>query len=345
MKCVKAQELFSSYLEKTIQPPMGVAFEQHLAECARCKADYEKFHATTVVLDELPQVEPPPDMHAAIMARIEEARNASPGRVKWLHFNWPSAFTLRVPVRALAMSVLLLLVAATLFQFTPLQSVTANLFGLNRHTAQLADDSGVAPMPMPWGAAAVADGKTADVGGGLMMSVHVDTRGHGSTVYVLRLGAREGQSFPVRVYLLSEDAMDDGLTNDDLRNVLYMGTVSSNQQTAVPVVMAGCVERRTQIAMVTWENGGQSFSEFIFVPWTFGSAVDGANVDMRGVRACDVFSKLSADYGVVVLTPESGITNSVTVGVDASTGDAVAEVARQMGLSGAKLAPSVYVVK
>ncbi len=344
MKCVKAQELFSSYLEKTIQPPMGVAFEQHLAECARCKADYEKFHATTVVLDELPQVEPPSDMHAAIMARIEEARRVSPNGVKWLHFNWPNVFTLRVPARALAMSVLLLLVAATLFQFTPLQSITANLFGVNRHTSQLADDSGVAPMPMPWGAAAMVDAKHADVGGGLMMSVHVDTGGHASTVYILRLGVHTGQSIPVRVYLLSENAMDGGITDEDLTNVLYMGTVSSNQQTAVPVVMAGCAERRAQVAMVIWESGGKSFSEFVFVPWTFGSAVDGAKINMQGA-GYDVFSKLSADYGVVVLAPENGITGSVTVGVDASTGEAVAETARQMGLSGAKLAPSVYVVK
>ena len=67
MKCGKAQELFSSYLEKTIQPPLGVAFEQHLAECARCKAAYDRFHATTIVLDELPMVQPPPDLHAIVM--------------------------------------------------------------------------------------------------------------------------------------------------------------------------------------------------------------------------------------------------------------------------------------
>ncbi|MGI6295936.1 MAG: anti-sigma factor family protein [Armatimonadota bacterium] len=344
MKCVKAQELFSSYLEKTIQPPMGVAFEQHLAECARCKADYEKFHATTVVLDELPQVEPPPDMHAAIMARIEEAQRTSPSRVKWLHFNWPNAFTLRVPARALAMSVLLLLVAATLFQFTPLQSITANLFGVNRHTSQLADDSGVAPMPMPWGAAAMVGAKHADVGGGLMMSVHVDARSHGSTVYILRLGAQTGQSIPVRVYLLSENAMDGGITNEDLTNVLYMGTVSSNQQTAVPVVMAGCAERKAQVALVTWDSDGRSFSELVFVPWTFESEVDAKNVDMHA-GAYDVFSKLSADCGVVVLAPANKMTNNVTVGVDAAADDVLIEAIGQMGLRGDKLAPSVYVVK
>lgn len=177
------------------------------------------------------------------------------------------------------------------------------------------------------------------------MSVHVDARSHGSTVYILRLGAQSDQSIPVRVYLLSENAMDGGINGEDLSNVLYMGTVSSNQQTAVPVVMAGCVERRTQVAMVTWESGGQSFSEFVFVPWTFGSAVDGARVNMHGAGAYDVFSKLSADYGVVVLAPGSRMTDSVTVGVDASTNDAVAEAARQMGYSGDRLAPSVYIVK
>ncbi len=109
MKCGKAQELFSSYLEKTIQPPMGVVFEQHLEECAECKAAYDRFHATTVVLDELPMVEPPADMRAAVMARIEENRRQAPARVKWLHFDWQSVFTLRVPAKALAMGAATLL--------------------------------------------------------------------------------------------------------------------------------------------------------------------------------------------------------------------------------------------
>src|SRR5665647_1122912 len=125
MKCARAQELFSGYLEKTIQPPMGVAFEQHLAECAHCKAEYNRFHATTVVLDELPEVEPPPDMHAVIMARIERARREAPGKVRWLHFDWQSVFTVRVPARALAMGGAMLLVLAMLVQLTPLHTTVS----------------------------------------------------------------------------------------------------------------------------------------------------------------------------------------------------------------------------
>ena len=345
MKCVKAQELFSAYLEKTIQPPMGVAFEQHLAECARCKSEYEKFHATTVVLDELPQVAPPPEMHAAIMARIQEARRESPRKVNWLRFEWPSVFTLRVPSRALAAGIAMLLVFAMTYQLTPLQSVTANLFGFNKHTERLADDSGVAPMPMPWGVTA-AGAKRADVGGGLMMGLSVNTTNPESTAFILRLAARDGHSIPVRVSLMGDDALQNGASSNDPNSVLFMGTVAVGRQAAVPVVMAGCANRMVQVAKVTWQNGDRSYSEYVFMPWTLGSESGDARVSIDNAAGSQILSKLSAEYGVAVIASEAQVAKSMTVDVSAGTADeALVAAAQQMGLSREKLGSSVYILK
>lgn len=347
MKCAKAQELFSGYLEKTVQPPMGVAFEQHLAECAQCKAEYARFHATTVVLDELPQIEPPPDMHAAIMARVEQARRAAPSRVGWLHFDWQSVFTLRVPARALAMGAAMLLVSVMLFQLTPLHSITANFVGIQKHTKNLADDTGVAPMPMPWGVQTDSGAKYAEVGGGLAIGVRVDTSSPGSTVYVLRLGARSGQSVPVQVYLLSDGSLNDGVDSGDLTNMLYAGTVTTGHEAAVSMSVAQpCNGRRSQVAMVTWKSEGSSFSELVFVPWAFGSVASAASVSMADAGVSDVLAKLSADYGVVILAPGDAAAKTATVGVSAPTaGNAVAEMTRQAGLTSKKLGSSIYAVK
>ena len=151
MRCNKAQELFSSYLEKTIQLPMGVAFEQHLAECVRCRSAYDRFHATTIVLDELPVVEPPPDMHAVIMARVEQARRAAPGRVKWLHVDWQSAFTVRVSAKALAAAAAVLLVFVMVMQFSPLHSYMSGLLGVQPASNRLPVNQGYARLPVPVG--------------------------------------------------------------------------------------------------------------------------------------------------------------------------------------------------
>jgi hypothetical protein len=344
MKCMKAQELFSGYLEKTVQPPMGVAFEQHLAECAQCKAEYARFHATTVVLDELPQVEPPPDMHAAIMARVEQARRAAPSRVGWLHLNWQSAFTLRVPARALAMGVALLLVCVMLFQLTPLHSITANLIGIQKQTKHLPDDTGVAPMPMPW---TDAGAKYADVGGGLAIGMRVDTSSPASTVYVLRLGARSGQPVAVQVYLLPDGSLNNGIDSSDLTNVLYVGTVAAGREAAVPVVIAQPNgSRKAQVALVTWKSEDRSFSELVFVPWAFGSVASNASLSMTDAGVYDLLSKLSADYGVVVIAPGDSATRTATVKVSAPTaGSAITELTRQAGLSSKKLGSSIYAVK
>ena len=60
MKCLNAQELFSSYLENEMDAELRTAFEQHLATCPLCEARYDRFHATVMLLEEMPEIETPP---------------------------------------------------------------------------------------------------------------------------------------------------------------------------------------------------------------------------------------------------------------------------------------------
>lgn len=347
MKCAKAQELFSGYLEKTIQPPMGVAFEQHLAECAQCKADYERFHATTVVLDELPAVEVPPDMHAAIMARIEQARREAPGRVKWLHIDWQSVFTLRLPAKALAMGGAMLLVLVMLMQLTPLHTITASILGGQRASQVKIDDEGFAPRPLPYGVKGESGEKLANMNGGLSIGVSVDSKSDSSTAYTMRLGSRSESALPVQVFLLTDGALSDGIGSQDMTKPLYAGTVAGKSSAAVTMVITrSCASRSAKVAMVTWKSEGSSYSEFVFLPSSFGSVAKSAGLSASEVGVCDILSRLSADFGAVILAPGDLASKTASVTIGTASGDgAVSEAMKQIGLGWQSLGASMFEVK
>ncbi len=344
MKCGKAQELFSSYLEKTIQPPMGVAFEQHLAECARCKAAYDRFHATTIVLDELPVVEPPPDMHAVIMRRVEQARREAGGRVKWLQFDWQSVFTLRVPVKAVAAACALLLVFAMVIQITPLHSYMAGLFGLQRVTTHLPNETEYAPLPEPPGLTTHSGVKYTDVGAGLSIGVTIDQADQAGTLYDIRLAAARDASVQVRVYELPQGSVGGSVSSGDLTSVRYIGTVSGDKEATARIVQPAS-GTKTKVAMIIWKGPDGSVSELVYLPPKFGEPESGS-VSLQGADACEVFDQLSAAYGAVILAPGGCAEKAASVNLTASSArQAIASAAQQTGLGLRVLQPSVYVVR
>src|SRR5215210_8438498 len=88
MKCDKAQEFFSDYIENTLDQPMSVALEAHLNGCELCSADVASLRSMWTVLDKVPQVEPPADFVWQTTTRLQneflnrkEAEQAKP--VAW----------------------------------------------------------------------------------------------------------------------------------------------------------------------------------------------------------------------------------------------------------------------
>jgi hypothetical protein len=85
MKCDKAQEFFSDYIEETLDRPMVVALESHLSGCESCSADVAGLRSMWTVLDQVPQVEPPADFVWQTTTRLQneflnkqEAQRAKP---------------------------------------------------------------------------------------------------------------------------------------------------------------------------------------------------------------------------------------------------------------------------
>lgn len=340
MKCSKAQELFSSYLENTIQPPMAVALEQHLTECDRCKAEYGRFHATTVVLDELPEVEPPADLHAMIMARIKETRQATPARVKWWNIDWQSALTVRVPAKAIAGAAAVLLVFAVLTQFGPLHTVTANFVGAPRAAGPHIDDGTTVPAPLPTGFRTDSSANYISVGAGLSVGVRVDSQSASSTLYVMRLATSSATPVPLRVSILPR-----GVGSEEM--ALYKGSVSRDEEARVPVVVTRSPEQLTSdVAVIQWENGGQMVEEYVFLPSTFASfdptSERAASISASGEGALEFLDRISAEYGAVILAPGKTVQSEERISVVArSIGAALGKAGMTSEMAGA----SVYVIE
>jgi len=76
MQCERAQEFFSDYLERTLDRPMTVALEAHLAGCSGCRAEIEALQATWASLDVIPEVVPPPDGAWQVIQQLRQHREA-----------------------------------------------------------------------------------------------------------------------------------------------------------------------------------------------------------------------------------------------------------------------------
>jgi predicted anti-sigma-YlaC factor YlaD len=74
MQCERAQEFFSDYLEATLDRPMTVALEAHLAGCADCREECEALQEVMQALSAVPAVEPPRAGAAQVMQALQQLR-------------------------------------------------------------------------------------------------------------------------------------------------------------------------------------------------------------------------------------------------------------------------------
>ncbi len=344
MKCGKAQELFSSYLEKTIQPPLGVAFEQHLAECARCKAAYDRFHATTIVLDELPMVQPPPDLHAIVMQRVKQAHQKAPLRVKWLHLDWQSALTLRLSAKTFAAGLALMLVFVMAMQVTPINSYMAGIFGVQRTAKHLPMEQNYVTPPEPAGFTTHSGEKYANIGTGLSVSITAEKTDQADTLYDIRMAADKDKSIQVRVYELPEGVVGKNLSSDDLTSVRYIGSVSCNKEATARIIQPKSSDK-AKVAMLIWKNGNVSESKLVYIPPQLGMA-NGAAVYCMDENVCDILSNISAAYGTVLIAPtECGTMTASINSTSMSATQSLALVTRHAGLKLCAVGPSIYLIK
>lgn len=107
MLCERAEELYSDYIDGTIQKSLVVPLESHLKECANCRTQVEELRRVWRVLDEAPVVEPPADFREEVWRRIDAAAQVRQPRPRP---SWRALFTR--PALGWAAAALLLVVLA-----------------------------------------------------------------------------------------------------------------------------------------------------------------------------------------------------------------------------------------
>jgi predicted anti-sigma-YlaC factor YlaD len=107
MLCKRAEELYSDYIDGTIQKSLRVPLESHLQECAHCRTQVDELRRVWKVLDVAPVVEPPADFREEVWRRIDAAEQVRQPRPR---LSWRALFTR--PVLGWAAAALLLVVLA-----------------------------------------------------------------------------------------------------------------------------------------------------------------------------------------------------------------------------------------
>lgn len=329
MRCAKAKGLFSSYLENEMDASTSVQFEKHLAECARCKSEYDRFSAAVMMLDEVAEVDPPECFHASVMARVEQLRSTAPRPVKWWQIDWQHVFMIRVPARAAAMATAAILLVAVLVQVTPVGTGVMNMFGLQKvGQTSIGDDVDTAP---PWQLSSGTASYEVS-GSGMLIGVTSEVE-ESERVYALRLrSAGENRvSFDVRA---------DGKT--------YAGSVVRNQDSIIHIPVDSAHD--LVVAQVRWTFDGVRHSQHVFLPQRFDQRAHVKRLSMtfQDMTTEDILGQVAQQYGVVILA--SGDLSRKVVFAEVKAGnpaEALFHGVEELGgnMKQKVLAPSVYVVE
>jgi anti-sigma factor RsiW len=98
MNCTRMENKVLGYVDGRLKEDERLQMEKHLAACAACRLRVNEFRAVTVLLDELPVIEPSEAFDLRVHARVA----AEPAKPSWWKWFAPS------PRVAFAVSLLLL---------------------------------------------------------------------------------------------------------------------------------------------------------------------------------------------------------------------------------------------
>ncbi|MEN6357835.1 MAG: zf-HC2 domain-containing protein [Armatimonadota bacterium] len=287
MKCIKAQDLFSAYMENTIDPPLRVVFEQHLAQCPECKTDYEKFHASVMMLEELPELDVPQGFHAAVMARVEHERTHVPSPVRWWRLDWQKVFTIRVPVRAAAMGFAALLLMVMVFRLTPATTVVADWLGVPRvvnHTVGSGSEGPKVSQAKP----------DNDVDhSGISISVEPDNYG----TYELSLIAKQKRPVYFCIYTMPDIVSADS----DAVKTWQTGYVRQDESSTTRIDVDKSVG--TRVLKVAWSYNRRDYNKYVFLPSQFdpNASAKSLQLSIDKMSIYDALKLISNSYGVVIM--------------------------------------------
>jgi anti-sigma factor RsiW len=79
MRCSEVKELLSSYVDGMLPAGQMQAVDEHLSLCPSCQEELQLLEQTINLLRDLPEIEPPEDLTASIMAGLPQPKVKNKG--------------------------------------------------------------------------------------------------------------------------------------------------------------------------------------------------------------------------------------------------------------------------
>jgi hypothetical protein len=332
MKCIKAQDLFSAYMENAMDTPLRVLFERHLAQCPQCKADYEKLHASVMMLEELPEVDVPQGFHTAVMARVKNERMRAPRSVRWWNLDWQRVLTIRVPVRAAAAGFAVLLMMVMVLRLTPATTVVADWFGVPRAVNQSVGMDVAGPR--------INQVKSSYDLAQSGLSISVKPNGNG--IYRLQLAAKQELPVCFAVYMMPGSISEDN-ENVDLWHTAYV------RQGECSITHIDVDESEgAKVVKVAWSFNQRDYREYVFLPARFdmNASAKSLQLSIDDMSIYQAFKLISSSYGIVIMATGDLNKKISYAGVnDGAPEDALYRSVMQAGMTWQAMDSSIYLVK
>ncbi|MBP6963563.1 MAG: zf-HC2 domain-containing protein [Armatimonadetes bacterium] len=270
MKCERARELFSEYLEGSIDYALTATVRTHVDQCDVCREDLRAFQCTWDAMSALPEIEPPASFrHDVVMraARLQHERRSEQRRGLF-GLDWNYSIGRLLPTRALAVAAAGAVLAAVLINLVP--RIAPLLDENNRRI------SGFSPL-LPAGAEqryAKEEWQSRKIlSNALWASIRSTDLGEGRSYYELvleinnkALVRRVTNRIAADVYVLPPGRF--GVASADQRAPVWSGNVlgSSPVHVAVPGISNSKGDPMPVTLLINYRFEKISFAKIVFVP-------------------------------------------------------------------------------
>lgn len=319
MKCEGARELFSEYLEGSLEQALSTVLRGHMDACSSCKEDYDAFRLAWGTLDSLPDIAPPVDFRHNIVMGIARAQHEQilASRQRSLSARVGAFVSRLVPARAAAVAGVAIAVALVVLRVPDHVKVSGPPLGTGMdYSVQFGQED--PPTDTELAAGPKLEWQSRKLGrNSLWVSVNPKRSDDGRMLYRVMLSINGRAMFKnevcnrigAEVYLLPPGMYSKEEVAST--NMVWHGNIINDSPVVVPVIIDRTQSQSGSVnLLVTWRFRGREFAQIVYLPSKFrGSyAKDMYSLSLNDPdymsNHADLYTGLQSiaeDYGVLVI--------------------------------------------
>lgn len=369
MKCERARDLLSDYLEGDLDYALEAVLRGHIGQCSSCEREVKLLKQTWERFDSLPEVEPPRNFrHDTVMrvARIQHERSIVARQEAWGNV-CQSFFQRFVPTRTIAIAGAVIALALVMMRvpesaYNYAKSALGPGIDIHQASESNGDRSDIWTSPLcqleserkqEWRSRVLGRNT-------LWVSIDPKNNGEGRKLYRVTLSINEdafmANQTSSRVWSQVQLLPPNQFGQEAIQSAgsVWEGSILSNSPIMVPVIVDKSQSQAGSVnLLVSWKFRGRYFSQIVIIPSKGSSSKD--NLDF-GVGHKDdnsdgnsIFSALQAiaqEYGVpVVCDAQLNAKSSVMQFGDGTMEDALNAVLKPAGLDWLPVDNAIHVDK